>query len=507
MASLKERIVLATSSVVAAIALVGVFAFGVTKSYRNQANANTKAAMLTLNEVPTSLPEQKVSPVELSNTFRQVAKLMRPAVVNISTVQKVTASRNGRGGFPFDFPGLEPDPGQGGAPQEFKQRGNGSGVIVSADGYILTNNHVVGKANSIEVKLADGRKFKGKVVGTDQLTDLAVVKIDANNLQAASLGDSEGMEQGDWVVAVGSPFGLEQTLTAGIVSAKGRYVSNNFSNYIQTDASINPGNSGGPLVNMRGQVIGINTLIFTETGANQGIGFAVPSNLARNVYNQLVAKGKVVRGYLGVSITELAPEQAKALGFSTTEGAFVNDVSPNTPAAKAGIKSGDLIISFDGKPVKDQYALTSVVAETPVGKRVEVKFIREGKVQTIAIETAERNIDNASNNERVPLDGLAPEENQRVNSEKLGFSASSLSAEQLAALKIKSGVVVERVSPSGLAAEAGLRPNDVIHQINRQAIKSVADLNAITRSLKEGDVVVIQVERNGTLSFFTITLE
>jgi serine protease Do len=502
MASVKERIVLASSSVVAAIALVGVLAFGITKNYRNQATASTKAALLALpSETPATLPEeQKVSPVELSNTFRQVAKLMRPTVVNISTVQKVVASRNGRGGFPF--PGFEFEPEQG--PQ--KQRGNGSGVVVSADGYILTNNHVVGKADSIEVKLADGRKFKGKVVGIDQLTDLAVVKIEANNLQAASLGDSEKMEQGDWVVAVGSPFGLEQTLTAGIVSAKGRYVNNNFSNYIQTDASINPGNSGGPLVNMRGQVIGINTLIFTETGANQGIGFAVPSNLARNVYNQLISQGKVVRGYLGVVITEMTPEQAKVWGISTTEGALVNDVSADAPAAKAGIRSGDLIISFDGKPVKDQYELTSIVAETPVGKRVEVKFIREGKLQSLFLETAERNIDTA-NNESVPLDGLEPEEKRQVNSEKLGFSASSLNEEQIAKLKIKSGVVIERVSPSGLAAEAGLRPGDVIHQVNRQPIKSLADLNTITASLKTGDVVVIQVERRNTLSFITITLE
>jgi serine protease Do len=507
--SKERRVIWAVSSSVIALALIFLFSHFVTKAYRNnRAAADTGlnqivADLPTVKEAP--LPEQVVSPVELSNSFRQVAKVMKPTVVNISTVQKVKSTSMGAEGFPqipgfqFDFPGQAPHP--------FKQHGTGSGVIVTKDGYILTNNHVVGKANDIEVKLSDGRKFKGKVVGTDEFTDLAVVRIDADNLSFATLGDSDAMEQGDWVVAIGSPFGLEQTITAGIVSAKGRYVGGNYNNFIQTDASINPGNSGGPLVNLRGQVIGINSMIYSESGGNQGIGFAIPSNLARNIYSQLVAKGKVIRGYLGVTISEVTPEKAKGLGLNTTEGALVNDVQPDSPAAKAGLKSGDLIISFDNKEVKDQHELTSVVADTAVGKRAEVKFIRDGKTETANVETAERKI--GPNGDSPTGSGEDdPTDQQGESGGKLGLSASNLNRDQVANLRIRSGVVIDQVAPDGAAAEAGLQRGDVIHQINRQPIKSAADLAAAVKSLKAGDTVIMQVERNGVgLSFVTLTIE
>jgi len=488
----------ASATLVLTLALI----FSLVKVYGNKASnvyGNASVGILPPAKEAT-LPEQVVSPITLSNTFREIAKVMKPTVVNISTVQKV----KGNNGFP-QIPGFQFDfPGGPQSPHPFKQRGNGSGVLVTPDGYILTNNHVVGKADSIEVKLVDGRKYKGKVIGKDEFTDLAVVKIDVNNMPYASLGDSDVMEQGDWVVAIGSPFGLEQTITAGIVSAKGRYVGGNYNDFIQTDASINPGNSGGPLVNMKGQIIGINTMIFSESGGNQGIGFAIPSNLVRYVYEQLVKNGKVTRGYLGVTITEVTPEKAQGLGLNTTEGALVNDVQPDTPAAKAGIQSGHLIVSFDGKSVKDQHELTNTVAKTPVGKKAEVKFIRDGKMQTAIIETAERKI-GVGGRETDPEENSA---NEEESSGKLGISASTLNAEQAADLKIKSGVVVDKVIPASPAAEVGIQKGDVIHQINRQPIKSASDLANVMKSIKEGDTVIIQVERKGQgINFLTVTIE
>jgi serine protease Do len=505
MAKRKERVIWAASSAVIALALIFSFSLFVTNAYRNQAAAdtNTVAAAVLPSDKAAPLAEQVVSPSELSTTFRKIAKAVKPAVVNISTVQKVKATGFGLPqipGFQFELPNT-PD---GKAPVQ-KQRGTGSGVIVTESGYILTNNHVVGKADDIEVKLSDGSKYKGRVVGKDEFTDLAVVKIEAQGLPTASLGNSEELEQGDWVVAIGSPFGLEQTITAGIVSAKGRHVgSSQYNNFIQTDASINPGNSGGPLVNMSGQVIGINTMIYSESGGNQGIGFAVPSNLARSIYSQLVGKGKVIRGYLGVTINEVTPEKAKGLGLTVNEGAFVNDVQPDSPAEKAGLQSGDVIVSFDGKPVRDQHELTSLVAETPVGKSAEVKFIRDGKAKTATVTVVERKEERAARDKE---ENEEPLSQQGESGGKLGFSASNLNVDQVTELKIKTGVVIERVMPGSPAQEAGLQRGDVIHKINRQSINSVSDLASAVKSLKDGDTVIMQVESKGQLTFRTLTVE
>jgi serine protease Do len=293
------------------------------------------------------------SPKELSNTFRAVAKAVKPAVVYINITETVPAR-----GF-LQFPGFE-GPGDGGPT---KQQASGSGFIVKDDGYIITNNHVVGKADKIDVYLADGRKFRAQRVGSDQETDLAVIKIDASSLPTAVLGDSDSIEQGDWVLAMGSPFGLQQTITAGIISATGRQLVGNrdsgvsqLDRYIQTDASINPGNSGGPLVNMSGEVVGINTLIYSPNngiaglgsgGGNVGIGFAIPSNQAREIYGKLIKDGKVTRGYLGVFVQDLDEASAKALGVNQHAGALIRDITdPNSPAAKAGLKSGDVITAM-----------------------------------------------------------------------------------------------------------------------------------------------------------------
>lgn len=500
MARSKHRVIWAASgAAVLGLALILVFSYVAVKVYGNKASAATNISSsggLLPPPKDTTVPEQVVSPGILSNTFRQIAKSLKPTVVNISVVQKAKANGGEKiPGFDFEMPGSN-------APR----RGTGSGFVVTSDGYILTNNHVVTKADNIEVKFPDGHKYKAKVVGTDPETDIAVVKIDANNLSPASLGDSDSMEQGDWVVAIGSPFGLEQTITAGIVSAKGRNVGGGtYNNFIQTDASINPGNSGGPLVNMKGEVIGINTMIFSENGGNQGIGFAIPSNQVRTIYNQLVAGGKVTRGYLGVIITEITPENAKGLGLTVSEGALVNDVQPDGPAAKAGIQSGDVIVSFDGKSVKGSRELTNIVAETPVGKKTDLKLIRDGKPQTLTIQTTERKSDVSNDS----LLGQGEKNNlSEEASGKLGISASTLNEQQAASLKIKSGVVIEQVVPGGAASEVGLQRGDVIHRINRQTVNSMADLVNGLKSVQSGDTVILQVERKGqSLIFVNITID
>ncbi len=348
---------------------------------------STASGQQALAEKSSEAPAQQerlASPAELSRAFINVAKKVKPAVVQINI-----AGIGQQVGFdePDESkPESKPSGRQSEQPLNFVQsqspyarRGTGSGVIVTPDGYILTNNHVAGGATDIRVRLYDGRQFQARRIGTDAETDLALIKINANNLPYATLGDSSKLEQGEWVIALGSPFGLEQTMTAGIISATGRQFGGTYDNYIQTDASINPGNSGGPLVNMNGEVIGINTMIYSRGGGSEGIGFAAPSNMARKVLEQLLANGRVSRGYLGVTLQD-----------SQTGGATVAELSNGGPASKAGLRNGDLIVEFDGKPVKSSKQLTETVADTPVGKTVKLKFVREGREQSVSITLAER---------------------------------------------------------------------------------------------------------------------
>lgn len=439
------------------------------------------------------------SPAELSRSFIDVAKQVKPAVVHINVVQKARQAARFEGnefpqipGFP-PFDQMQPQP----------RRGAGSGVIISPDGYILTNNHVAGDASEIKVKLAGDRQFTAKLIGADPETDLALIKIDGQNLPFAKLGDSAKLEQGEWVIALGSPFGLEQTMTAGIVSATSRDLrSGPYDNYIQTDASINPGNSGGPLVNMQGEVVGINTLIFSRTGGNVGVGFAIPSNLANKVYTQLAKSGKVTRGYLGVQLQQLTPALAKMSGAEGVEGALVGDVTDAaSPAAKAGLRSGDVIVEFAGKEVKSPKQLTEIVADTPVGQSAKVRYIRDGKSQTTTIVLGERPGRNRETNTR-------PEADNQGES-KLGITFSTVTSEMAQQLKLKSvsGAVIENVQPGSPAAEAGLRRGDVIHRFNRATVANADDLITAARSLKGEKEVVLQIERGGTLSFVTVTLD
>jgi serine protease Do len=441
---------------------------------------------------------QLPSPQDLSRTFINVAKQIKPAVVNIDVVEKTKRSSMR---LPDGFPQI---PGLGDVPR--RQRGTGSGVIISADGYILTNNHVAGDAEQISVKLADGREFKAKVVGKDSETDLAVVKIDATNLPFAKLGNSDKLEQGEWVIALGSPFGLQQTMTAGIVSATGRDLGvqgGQFTNFIQTDASINPGNSGGPLVNMEGEVVGINTLIFSETGTSAGVGFSIPSNLATKIYAQLIRNGKVTRGYLGVYLQSVSPALARTVGYNGTDGAIVGDLSKeDSPAATAGLRSGDVIIEFDGKRVTSPKQLTELVADTPVGKTSELKYVRDGRVETAMIKLGER-------------PGKVGEEEQPGNADpeenvgKFGISVSNLTLQTARELKLKlsTGVVIQNVQADSPAAEAGLQRGDVIHRINRTPIANRQDFLRAMSLLKSDKEITLQVERGGQLQFVTVTLD
>src|SRR5262245_48299966 len=344
-------------------------------------------------EAQASLP----SPAELSRVFINVAKRIKPAVVQVNIVagarQQASAERPDES-TPFDQPSNKPSAQPLNPVQSpFARRGTGSGVIVSPDGYILTNNHVAGPASEIRVRLHDGREFKARRIGVDAETDLALIKIEAQNLPYATLGDSSKIEQGEWVIALGSPFGLEQTMTAGIVSATGRQFGGTYDNYIQTDASINPGNSGGPLISMNGEVIGINTMIYSRSGGSEGIGFSVPSNIAKKVKEQLLRNGRVSRGYLGVSLQDSQTAEG---------GALVADVSNGGPASRAGLRNGDRIVEFDGKPVKSTKQLTDLIADTPAGTAVKLKFVRDGSEQSASITSAERPGRRAPNSQEAP---------------------------------------------------------------------------------------------------------
>lgn len=393
------------------------------------------------------------------------------------------------------------------------ERGSGSGVIVNGNGYILTNNHVVGKASKIEVKLSDGRVLKGTVVGTDRETDLAVVKVEATGLPFATLGKSEALEQGDWVVAVGSPFGLEHTITAGIVSATGRRIAGGpaYSDFIQTDASINPGNSGGPLVNLRGEVIGINTLIYTRTGGNQGIGFAIPSSMVGKVYDQLVASGKVTRGWLGVSLStsELTPALAESLGAPAgTRGAVVGDVAgADSPAAKAGIRSGDIIVAVNGVAIANGQELTKLVADLAPGSTASIDLVRNGAKETVKVTLGERPANAGLAPEQDKSE--APEQDLRQSRQKLGVVPGDVTPEIATRLQLKgqTGAVVMQVTPGSAADEAGLQRGDVIHRIGRTEVKAASDLVSAVAQVESGAQVALQVERGGQTFYVTLTLD
>jgi serine protease Do len=444
---------------------------------------------------PSSTTSSAVDTPMIPVNFSDVAEKVRAGVVNVQVTKTVKNLDFG----PRDFFGGQNPFGdffgpfsQGNPPRGFQQQGVGSGFVISRDGYILTNNHVVEGADQIKVKLADGKEFEGKVIGRDPKTDLAVIKIEGSgNLQALSLGNSDDLKVGSWVVAVGSPFGLEQTVTAGIVSAKGRVIgSGPYDNFIQTDASINPGNSGGPLVNLKGEVVGINTAIIAS---GQGIGFAIPVNMAKEIVPQLEEKGRVVRGWLGVGIQEVTPALAKSFDLKEKKGALVSQVYKDSPAEKAGIEQGDIIVQYDGKDVADSKDLPRMVASTPVGKSVTVKLLRNGKPVEREVKVGEM------------------EEKQEIakapSQKSLGITVQNITPEIARGLGLKkdAGVVITRVEPGSPASEAGLQSGDVILEVNRTPVKDAGDFIKKVEKAREQNNVLLFIQRGQNNLFAAVT--
>jgi serine protease Do len=433
----------------------------------------------------------------LSQALAEVAEAVRPAVVNISTTSIVTTEESPFGDFfndPFfrHFFGDQPGPSQ---KRKFKSSALGSGVIVTEDGYILTNNHVVKGAEEIKVILYDKREFKGKVVGTDPRSDLAVVKIKAKDLPTLSFGDSGKLKTGDVVLAIGNPFGLNQTITMGIVSAVGR--SNiglaDFEDFIQTDAAINPGNSGGALVNGSGQLVGINTAIFSTSGGYMGIGFAIPSDMAKSVMDSIIKYGKVIRGWLGVSIQNLTSELAKSLGIKETEGALIAGVESGSPADKAGLKRGDLITEMNGKKINDVTALRNMVASSAPGTKVNFKVIRDGKEIMIAAtlgEYKEKRIVKKTEYDNA-LKGVTVQELTQSLRDRLNLP------EDLA------GVVIVDISADS-PTQGLLQASDVIEEVDRKPVRSVQEYEAIVSKIGKNDTVLLLIYRNGGSAYITI---
>jgi len=382
---------------------------------------------------------------------------------------------------------------------KMKQRSLGSGVVVSKDGYILTNNHVVADAEEILVTLSDKKKYEAQIIGRDPKTDLALIKIKVENtIPAARLGDSDKLRVGDWVVAIGNPFGLGSTITAGIVSAKGRVIgAGPYDNFIQTDASINPGNSGGPLFNLDGEVIGINTAIVAPSGGNVGIGFAIPINMAKSVMPQLKEKGKVIRGWLGVSIQVVTQEIKEKFGLKTEEGALVGEVTKGSPADKGGLKRGDAIISFDGKKVKAMKTLPAMVADTPVGKEVEIIVIRKGKEKRLTITVGELEED-------TKMAATIPK-----IEEGFGLSVQELTPELAESLSLKGekGVVVSGIKKGSRASEAGLQRGDLIQEIEHEPVENIDDFKRIMQESSSKKQILIVIKHRGHSRYVVLKRE
>ncbi len=472
------------ASLIIAVLAVAALGIGYGMSAAMKSSQQPVAAVSTISETPM-----------VPANFSDLAEKVRPGVVNIHVVKKAKNMdfefRNFRGnpfGDESPFGRFFEDNPSG----DQKQEGVGSGFIVSQDGYIITNNHVVEDADQIKVKLANGKEYDAKVVGRDAKTDLAVVKINgAQDLHPLSLGNSENLKVGSWVVAIGSPFGLEQTVTQGIVSGKGRVIgSGPYDDFIQTDASINPGNSGGPLVNMKGEVIGINTAM---NPSGQGIGFAIPIDMAKAVIPQLEQKGSVTRGWLGIGIQEITPALEKSFGLKEKEGVLVADVFKGSPAEKAGIERGDVILRFDGKEIAESKDLPRIVAATPVGETVNVKLLRDGKAVECAVKVGQ-------------MEGKT-ETAQLPSRKSMGITVQELTPEIAKGLGLKreTGVVVNSVEPGSPAADAGIQTGDVIQEVNRKPVKDAEDFRQRITQAKSQDNVLLLIQRGQNSLFAAVT--
>jgi serine protease Do len=445
------------------------------------------------------------------NTFADLAEKMGPAVVNIYTTKVVKAPRSPQNFF-FNDPNMpemfrkffkDQAPfhnNQQQPPHEMKRTSLGSGVITSKDGYIITNNHVVENADTINVRLTSHDEYEAKIIGRDPKTDLALIKIEPKNgLPFVEFGNSEKLRVGDWVMAIGNPFGFEQTVTAGIVSGKGRSLgSGPYENFIQTDASINPGNSGGPLFNMDGLMVGINTAIYSRSGGNIGIGFAIPVNMAKNVIAQLKAHGTVVRGWLGVMIQTVTPELATQFKLERPIGALIGEVSSDSPAQKAGMQPGDVIIEFNGKEITQMNMLPHIVAQTPVGSKAKVVIFRKGKKKNLTVIIAK--LDEEQVAMESPTSGL---------SKKVGLTVQNLTPElaQSLGIEAKHGVLIANVKPGSPAAEARMRRGDLILEVNQEPVKNITEYNSVLKKARKQSIISFFIKSEGHTRFVALKIK
>ncbi|MBN1466443.1 DegQ family serine endoprotease [candidate division KSB1 bacterium] len=434
--------------------------------------------------------EQVASAQMLSKAFAYVAQAVKGTVVTIKSTQTVRTEVPEFWQYFFNVP------------DEQVRQGLGSGVVVNADGYILTNNHVVEGADDLQVSIGK-ETYEAEIIGRDPESDLAVIKIEGKNLNAIKLGDSDDLQVGEWVLAIGNPFAavLDQTVTAGIVSAKGRTNLTSgqipFEDFIQTDAAINPGNSGGALVNMNGELVGINTMIYSSSGGSVGIGFAIPINLAKNVMQQLIQSGKVARGWLGVYIGTLDEEMAEALGLDEPTGALVNQVTEDSPAEKAGLKEADVILQVEGKKINDSSELVNTIANYAPGTSVELLVWRDGREKKMTLKLGERPTD----------ESLASQDVQDIEN-LLGLQVDNLTAENMRRLGVdyrnEKGVIIIDVRRGSAAAKEGLRPGDLIKSVNRQPVESVSDFNELMKSIQANSVVLLRLKRGNSSIFAAV---
>jgi serine protease Do len=435
--------------------------------------------------------------------FKEIVRAHSPAVVKIIVQQKASRADQRQPGpeeIPeelrrfFEFPG--------GPPFDQERMGMGSGFIISSDGYILTNNHVVEGADSVLVRMSDRREFDAKVVGTDPRSDLALLRIDASDLPMLTLASNDDLEVGEWVLAIGSPFGLDYSVAAGIVSAKGRSLpterNENYVPFIQTDVAINPGNSGGPLFNLDGEVVGVNSQIFTRSGGSIGLSFAIPASVARNVVDQLKENGRVTRGWLGVTIQDVDKNLAESFGLKRPGGALVAEVSKDGPAAKAGVRSGDIIVTFDGKPIPASADLPHLVGLVAPGTTVQLEIVRDKKHQNIKVEVGGLDADDSF--------AMSSDKSAGNGGGRLGMEVETLPAESLERFGINGGVVVRNVTPGSVAAQAGIRVDDVITLIDTTPIKSREAFVQAIDALKAGSSVPLRLIRQGSPLFIGLKL-
>lgn len=459
-----------------------------------------------VNEPPKSKPP---AIVQTEQTFVEIARAVTPAVVNISTTRRIKRDEE-IPAFPFDDPFFrrffgEDHPRRQQSPRERREPSLGSGVIVDASGVIITNNHVIAKADEIKVLLGDKREFKGKVVGSDPKSDLAVIRIDASDLPTIPWGDSGKLQVGEYVLTVGNPFGLNQTVTMGIVSAVGRANVGiaEYEDFIQTDAAINPGNSGGAMVNSHGELVGINTAIFTQSGGYMGIGFAVPSNMARSVMESLVKSGKVIRGRLGISIQEVTPQLSEEFDLKESKGALVADVLPGSPAEKAGLKRGDVIVMFMGQKIENSSQLRNLAAQTAVGTKAKIVVIRDKREKEIVVTVDEQPKDMSEGGKP----GGPGDSGERTSTALNGVEVRNLTPElvkQFGLNREDRGVLVTWIDPGSPVEEAGLQRGDLIMEVNRRSVQNMDEYDEAVSMVRKNASVLLLVKRQGRTLFLPI---